>query len=149
MSEQHYAPPESDITGSSANLSHLLTPLLATKPWVRLCSILGFVGSAFMLIAAISIMSLGGRASQAFGEMSGAATGIGIAYILLAILYIFPSLYLFKYASAIGRANQSQSVDDIAVALTQQKSFWKFAGIMALLMVIFMAIGIIMAIVKG
>jgi hypothetical protein len=146
MSDQYYAPPKSDLKSLSTEIQSLIKPLLATKPWARLCSIIGFIGSVFMVLAGLGMM-LGGVAmgqNSPFGRGLGA--GMGLVYILLSLLYFFPSLFLFKYASKIGVASSTQSAADIVSALEQQKLFWKFAGILVSIMIIFMLIGIASAI---
>jgi len=141
MNDEHYATPSADLKPQSTDTSELLEPLLSTKPWVRLCSIMGFISTVVMGLLGIGIMAAGTSIPGVpFGSF------IGVFYILLAILYLMPSLYLFKYASAIALAESSQSTTDIAGALKHQKSFWKFAGIMTLIMLIFMVLGIVAAI---
>jgi hypothetical protein len=118
----------------------MLEALRKTKPWVRFLSILGFLGSAFMVLAGIGLaifgMVAGGGASDSpMGPV--AMAGIGLLYILLALLYIIPSRYLFRYASAIKRALDSPSkTQPIEEALGYQKSFWKFCGILMLIMIL-------------
>jgi hypothetical protein len=63
------------------------------------------------------------------------------------MFYFIPSLYLFKFSSALSRAQVSRSVQDVVHALKLQKSFWKFVGIVGLIMVIFMILGIASVIV--
>jgi uncharacterized membrane protein len=57
-------------------------------------------------------------------------TGISILYALFAVIYIYPALKLWKYASNIGALLISSSMSDLEAALSQQRSFWKFLGIM-------------------
>jgi len=142
MNDQHYATPNADLNVDNNDVQHLLAPLLATKPWVRLCSIIGFIFSALTILGALGFMA-GGEALA--GVPYGAA--IGFFYLLFGILYFMPSLYLFKYASAIANAESSQSMVDVAEALRYQKSFWKFAGIVALVLTVVMVLGIVSAIV--
>jgi len=142
MSDQHYAPPQADLSSSNIDISSLLEPLRATKGWVRLCSIIGFIGCGFTVLAALLVMVGGSTFQTAMAGQPGIGAGVGVAYLLFALLYFFPSLYLFKYASKIGNALESQNINDIADALEQQKSFWKFAGIVVLIMLIFFVLGV-------
>jgi len=57
-------------------------------------------------------------------------TGMAILYAVLSLLYIYPALKLWKYASHIGALLLSSSMLDLEAALSQQRSFWKFLGIM-------------------
>ncbi len=134
----------------SLNGNSLLEPLINTKFWVRICSIAGFVGSGFMVIAAVFLMFMGGAIVEAGAGMpAGFGFGMGIVYLLMALLYFMPSLYLHKYAGAITTAQESNSKDDIKVALEYQRLFWKFVGILTLVMLIIAGIGIIAATLKN
>lgn len=111
----------------------MLDALRATKPWVRFLSIVGFV-----MVGLITVIALGTGAFGIYQMTQGNNEGAVLAamslfYLLLAILYIFPSRFLFRYASAIGEALDARSKSAaVERALRHQKSFWKFAGIMTL-----------------
>jgi len=148
MTDQHYATPIADLAADSGGISGVLQPLSATKPWVRLCSILGFISTFFIIIAGVGLMigdsALNGEAAAGMPVPVGA---VGIIYLIMGVIYFMPSLYLFKYASAISAAEASHSAADITEAMTYQKSFWKFVGIIALIMLILMLLGIASAVV--
>jgi uncharacterized membrane protein len=72
--------------------------------------------------------------------------GMGIAYLLIALLYIFPALYLIKYSSAIGRLVSGGQEADMEAALHQQRKFWKFVGVLALIGTVLSVVGIVAAI---
>jgi hypothetical protein len=153
MSQQHYATPEANLSETTGEFSDLLIPLLATRPWVKLCAILGFIFSGLSVLLGIG-MIVGGSlfdnsvANASNNGLVAAPLGfLGVIYILLAIFYFIPSLYLFKFGSAISRAQVSRSVQDVVNALALQKSFWKFVGVVGLIMIIFMILGIASAIV--
>jgi len=136
MNDQHYATPNADLKPESTEISELIEPLIATKIWVRLCSIMGFIFTFFIVIGGIGLLA-GGSAipNMPFGA------GIGVLYLVMGVLYFMPSLYLHKYAGAISQAQASQNSADVLAALKYQKSFWKFAGILVLLMLVFMLVG--------
>jgi len=122
-------------------VSHAITPrmidcLRQTKPWVRFLSILGFIGVVFMLVAGlvmIAVGAVGARFAREFGGGVGAAL-LGLLYILMAVLYVFPSVFLFRYASAIARMTLGHPAEAMETALAAQKSFWKFVGVLMMVM---------------
>jgi len=126
----------------------MLEALRKTKPWVRFLSILGFLTVALMAILAIGVFVAGMFAKQQVaGFPSAVLMLLPILYLLMAVLYIFPSLYLFRYASAIGEAlNAPMKSASVENALRHQKSFWKFAGIMTLVMLLLYIPGMLAAI---
>jgi hypothetical protein len=104
---------------------------------VRFLSILGFVGAAFMFFAGLAML-LGGGAMLfgGQGDLAGGGMMAGLAalYMVLALVYILPSLYLFRYASAITRLTGGGGGDALVDALGHQRRFWRLAGILALVM---------------
>jgi hypothetical protein len=129
--------------------------LAKTKPWVRFLSVITFIGAGIMLLAG-GIMTVAGGGMFAAASSSGGmppalagSMGVILAgiYVVLAILYIYPAVKLWKYAGAINRLMQSGSAEDLVAALKQQKSFWKFAGILILAMVAIYILVIIGAVV--
>ncbi len=68
---------------------------------------------------------------------------------LIAALYFFLGLYLFKYATAIKRSVASNHSDDVELAVTHQRRFWRLFGIMALIFLILSAVAIVLIVVLG
>jgi Family of unknown function (DUF5362) len=123
-------------TDDRAEVSELsLEMLRQTKPWVTFLSIMSFIGSAFMLLGGVSMIALGALAPSGRGASPFPAAALGAIYIPMALLYIYPALKLWGFSSAIGRLVASRSVSDLEAALGQQKSFWKFAGIVTIVMI--------------
>lgn len=104
----------------------ILTVLSQTQPWVRFLSVLGFIASGLML--------LGGLVGSivAMGRPMGFAC---LIYVLFGFLYFFPSLFLSRYASRIADLRMTRGVRQLESALTAQKSFWKFVGIAAMIII--------------
>ncbi len=149
-----YRPPRANFSqrpaapGSAAVTRNMLDSLAKTRPWVLLIGIVVIVGCVLMVLAGIAMFAMGniaGIGGEGFGPMAGA--GLGAAYVLLALLYFFPALYLMRYASAIKRIGPG-SPGAMEEALAQQASFWKFVGILtavliAVYVLIFAAVAVI------
>jgi len=137
------APPHDLLTAG------MIDSLRKTKPWVRFLSILGFVAAGFMIVAGVGVSIFGLVATgDSSGPFSGALmVGLGLVYVLFSLFYIIPSRYLSRYAKAINTAMVSTSkTAAVEEALRYQKSFWKFVGIMMLVMLVLYPIAIIAAI---
>lgn len=115
--------------------------LAATQPWVRLVSILGFLSAALMIVSGV----VAGIAGVALTGDSGMAA-LGLIYPLMGILYIIPSVYLFKYASRIADYVRGGQEIQLEMALDSQRSFWKFVGVLAVVSIVLMILGIAAAI---
>ena len=146
---------ESPVSASTDSLisQGVLRQLAGTKPWVRLMSVLMFIGAGFLLLFAL-IFGLAGQAifknNQAGAFPVWGNNGIVIFYFVIAFIYIYPALKLWKYASGIGALLISSSMTDLENALSQQRSFWKFLGIMMIaIFILYLAILIAVIVVGG
>ena len=117
-----------------------------TKPWVRFLSIMMFIGSGLMILGAL-FMLLAGAISRDLGAVFGAM--MAFVYILLAALYIYPSLMLFKYASSIQSLVRDRNPRSMTDALGYQKAFWRFAGILTMVMLCVYALVLIVLMFVG
>jgi hypothetical protein len=111
-----------------AGVPQAIVDLLAqTRPWVTFLAVLGFVVCGFLGLAGI-VGSIGG----AFVKPRFAL--VGVVYVLLAVFYLFPSLFLMRYSRAIRKLTQGGGEPALVEAMERQKSFWRLIGIAALVM---------------
>ncbi|MCU4157027.1 hypothetical protein J1N10_13640 [Carboxylicivirga sp. A043] len=112
--------------------------LLETSKWAKFLSIMGFIFIGFIVIMGLfagSLMSIfsGGHAMGAF------PAGIGFifsgVYILLGLLYFFPTMYLFKFSQKTKVAVLTKNSDELSTALSNHKSFFKFWGIFTIVVI--------------
>ena len=132
-----YAPPPAMAPPAPGGMvsEQSVEMLRQTRPWVMLMGVLCFIGSAFMLLGGLAVIAMGALASATTAK-SAAPMALGLVYVPLSGLYIYPGLKLTKYGGAIGRLLQSRAIPDLDAALEQQKSFWKFAGITTIVMIV-------------
>jgi hypothetical protein len=140
------APPRPALSPEGVG-STTLGYLKETKPWVRLFSILGFIFSAFAVLAGLLMMVGAGFLGEEFQGALG--VGLGVFYLVFALLYIMPSLYLWRYASSIQTLLSSRRTADLDEALKQQKSFWRFIGILTAAMLCLYALILVGALIFG
>jgi hypothetical protein len=125
------APPYPIAASPGAVSEATILALRQTRPWVMFLGILAFIGSAFMLLASLLMIGVALVAGGGSAE-KGMQALLGVIYLPLAVLYIYPGIKLWTYGSSIGRLMNSGAVADLEAALGQQKSFWKFSGIAAI-----------------
>jgi hypothetical protein len=108
---------------------------------VRFMAVLMWIGVAFMLLGAAGLVVMGSIGGSVGAQLknSGAFGGaplmaIAIVYGLMALIYIYPAVKLWAFANRIGSLAATRSVSDLDAALTQQRQFWKFLGVMMILM---------------
>ncbi len=113
----------------------VIDQLSRTGPWVRFFSVMTFLASVGMAIAAVAFLFMGGFiaavAAPGTNGPQGSAVVIGISlfYAVLAGLYFYPAMKLWKYANRISSLAASHSEADLVHALNEQRGFWKFACI--------------------
>ncbi|MGK7392423.1 MAG: DUF5362 family protein [Candidatus Cyclobacteriaceae bacterium M2_1C_046] len=101
------------------------------RKWTFFLAILGFIGVAFMVIAALFIGSFIDASGQEMPVPHGALTGL---YLLFAIIYFFPILYLYKFSTSTKKAVHEKSEYELTSAFTNLKRHYKFIGIIAIVM---------------
>lgn len=139
--------PQPDNESNPGYTPVMLQRLRETRPWVRLLSILGFLMVAFMVLMAVVFMS-GGTAFTEDDALAGApGVMVGVFYLIFAGIYAVPPVYLSRYASAITQLLEQGSAQYFEDALLHQKSFWKFLGIVAIIMTFFSLLGVIFMII--
>jgi hypothetical protein len=124
--------------------------LRVTRPWVLFLGIVGFIVAGFAVIGGLSLMALSGEgASQAFAGSPIGGMGLGFGYVVFAIVYIFPSLFLYRFGSAIGRLVAGGGLPALEEALGQQKSFWRFMGIFTIVAMVLYFVAVVVVVAVG
>jgi hypothetical protein len=136
----------SDYQSELKVTSSMIESLRATKPWAQLLAILGFIAAFFMVFS--GLFSYIGFSQVSHRDMGGPFPFflISLVNVLMGVLYLIPSYLLLKYATAIGRLLDGGGQHSMEQALSYQKSFWKFVGILGLISMVFALLGIAAAI---
>ena len=137
-----------DLTLTNAARSYLME----TAKWARFLAIVGFVMIGFLVIAAFFIGCLMSSVPE-FQEIPGFA-GMGgafftIMYLVLATLYFFPTLYLYRFATRTKSALESKDSEALGGGLENLKSTFKYLGILMLILLGFYALIFVFSIVAG
>ena len=119
--------------------------LNATRPWVKFLAIVGFVFIGLMILVGLVMTLAMSAASKEAGGLGAFGPIFGILYIGLAVIYLMPCLFMYRYAKAIA-AIPSAGQSALEDALKNQKSFWKFMGVLMAIMLCLYVIGIVAAI---
>ncbi|MCW1920936.1 DUF5362 family protein [Luteolibacter arcticus] len=130
----------------------VIQALNGTKPWVRLCSVMGFVFAGFMILAGLMMIAggaIGGMSRSAAAGLGWIQTVVGLFYIAMSLMYLFPAVKLWKYGTSILRLMSTRSAADLEQALEEQRGFWKFVGIVLLISLGLMLVGFVLVIIAG
>ena len=113
-----------------------------TRPWVKFLAILGFIVLGIIVLCGLAMMSGSVMNAPGFGA------AFGILYLVLALLYYMPCLFLYRYSKAISTI-PSTGQAGLEEALKQQKSFWKFMGILTAVVLCIEVVVILITIFAG
>jgi hypothetical protein len=124
-----YQPPAAPLDGvrvapaSSGTVPQSVVLLLQqTRPWVKLMAILSFVVIGGMLVATAV------AATKALDFIKVSAL---VPMLILLLFYVPPTLFLWRYAGGIRDLMKGGGQPALEAALRNQKSFWKYVGIFA------------------
>jgi len=129
-----------------------------TAKWATLLSIVGFIFIGFMVLAAFGMFAMGATMGSGFGNGAAgmgpmAAMGMfggaamGVFFLVMAVFYFFPVLYLFKFASNAKNALNTNNTENLTTAFENLKSHYKFVGILTIIGISFYVIAIVISIV--
>ncbi len=106
--------------------------LLYTSKWANFLAILSFVGIGLMVLGGLIITVFAAGFSNV--QNSEVPMGfLGIIYVMLAILYLFPTLYLYNFSKNMRKALANSNQQNLDLGFENLKSFFKFVGIFTII----------------
>lgn len=117
--------------------------------WTKFLSIVGFVMTALVVFAAIGSTAFMNTLSTISPGNPMAAMGSGFLTVYLfviGILYFYPSLLMFKHSNAAKKAILFGEQESLSVAMQNLKSFFKFWGVLMIVLIVFYGMVVIAAI---
>lgn len=100
--------------------------------WTFFLSIVGFIGIGFLVIVGVFLVFMNNSdINTIMGSEYPFDMGIILSatYIVIALIYLFPVLYLFKFSRKLKAALNTKNDDTLAGAFEMLKSHYKFIGV--------------------
>lgn len=107
-----------------------------TRPWTLFLAILGFIGSGLMVLGGVGM----GIVAAFTHQFQPALLGVG--YLIFALLAVFPSLALYRYATRIKELGRLRREVELEGAIDAQRAVWKLYGILTIVAIGLYIIGI-------
>jgi hypothetical protein len=123
-----------------------LSDLASIRKWALFLAIMGFIGSAFMILFGLFFAVMSKFIPQEGVAIKFPGIIIMLFYFIIGIIYIFPSMFLFNFSSKIKTALATHSESPFAEALNYLRLFFKFIGIMVIVGIVVVFLGIIIAV---
>jgi hypothetical protein len=126
----------------------MLRHLRDASPWLRFIGVIGFISCGLMAMGGIASFISSFFMGNLWSEVAGVAEyadifGIffgvfmGLYFIIFAVLSFFPSLFVYNFGARIRSYLQSGMERDLETAFKNNKSFWKFTGILVIISLAF------------
>ncbi len=118
--------------------------LKETAKWAKFLAIVGFVITGIIVLVALF-------AGAILAEMPGSeAAGVGAGlvtfiYIIIAIIYFFLSLYLYRFAVSMQSALNTSNQEELAKSFMNLKLMNRLIGIIVLAYIGLMALGLLIS----
>lgn len=118
--------------------------------WGTFLAVVGFVLSGFMVLAALVMLLLAGRipSSQLRGLPFDTSV-FAIIYLLMAVFYFFPNLYLIQYSSKMKNAIDQKDSNLLEQSAKNLKNMFQFVGISTIVVIVLYIVLIMFAAVAG
>ena len=130
--------------------TQLKTYFAQLAKWQKIVGVFFAISVALLVLIGLGIVIFGGKAGSEVTEQFGGAIGfqaVGILYVLLGLLYFFPTKYLLTSAKKIKAWVLSDDEATLTEGVMNSKSFFKFTGILCIISFALIAVAILAVIV--
>ncbi len=126
--------------------------LASAGTWARLLGILGFIFTAFILIAALVMIFASSSLDRILAESSneefpGVTGGLGIftglLYLVIGGIYFLISWWTFRFGNEIREGLMTHSPEHVAAAFNNLKNYFQAYGVLTLVAVGFMMLSVL------
>ena len=125
------------------------------RKWTYFLSIIGFIFTGIVVIAALFLSSLITKFSgmdSSYGVSGFTAMGTGtvtIIYLVLAVIYFSLSLFLYRFSTRIKAAVHEHNSAQLEDGLKNLKSYWKLTGILTAVVLSLYVLFFVFSIIYG
>jgi len=148
QSPETAAVPAPSLAAQGSLTENMLLYLKAASPWLRLVGILGFIGTGLTVLWGLVSLIVIPLVTDAWDEMTGilgAILGGSIALIFIGLgaFMFFPSLFIYRFGERIRAYLRTGTDQYLEQAFRNNKSLWKFIGIVCVINLAFLPLVII------
>jgi len=123
----------------------MLASLKATKPWVRVYSLFGFLVGFLAAGFPAMVLIKGAELAPDYELTTEVLLEVG-ASMISALFLLASSALLWRYGSAIRELLDGGGEIELEDALSRQKSYWRLMGLMSSIILMLMVIGLVAAV---
>lgn len=125
--------------------------LRETRKWAKFLAIMGFLFIGLMVLAGIGMSATLNQLDTAGIDtaMPFPMGWLGFVYILMAAIYFFPVLYLYRFSDRMKAALDANDTLELNNAFRHLKSHYRFIGIATIIVIVMYIIGILVFVGLG
>ena len=125
--------------------------LIEVAKWAKFLSIVGFIFLGLMVLFALFFGTIMfGTMGREFSGSAGLGGGfITLIYLIGAGLYVMPLIYLYRFATKMKTAIDTNNTPVMTDALENLKSHYKYIGIFMIVLLALYAVGIVISLIFG
>lgn len=117
--------------------------LVKSRNWTMFIAIMGFIGLGILLVAAIFLFVAGSFIPAGIGSASPFPLGLlSVVYLIVAVIYFFPVLYLLRFSQYSGKAAQSLDPMQLTHAIKNLSKHFQWIGISIICIIGLYVVGI-------
>jgi hypothetical protein len=159
-----YQSPQSPANPAAGNggplTGTMLRHLRDASPWLRFIGIIGFISCGFLVLGGVFSFLSFSFVEGIWDEVPEVAeyTGflevffgafVGLYFIIFAVLTFFPSLFVYNFGARIRSYLQSGMDQDLETAFKNNKSLWKFVGVLTIISLAFIPALLVLGVIIG
>jgi hypothetical protein len=152
QSPENPSVPERPLIAQAALTDTMLRYLREASPWLRFLGIMGIIASGLMIAGGIIAAIVMSVVPMSLAEELGAPDfpmssflplGIlGLVYVPVGVLFFFPSRFIYLFGAKIRSYMKGNAERELELAFKNNKSLWKFYGILCIINLAFVPLGI-------
>ena len=135
---------------NSGLTEHMLRYLKEASPWIRFIGILLFIGCGITTLIGVGFLAAIPFLIGATDIYSGIlGSSVGIIYVIVGVVSFFPARFTYNFGVKIRSFLQSSNEYDLELAFKNNKSLWKFCGILCIVYIAIIPVAIFVAILSA
>ena len=112
--------------------------LSETARWGKFLAIIGFICCALIVMLGIYFVTAAGTIERTYRinegpSLSSLGPALAVMYILIAILYFFPCLFLLRFSNKMKMALAAENQADLTVSFQNLKVLFRYVGILTII----------------
>lgn len=122
--------------------------LRETRKWANFLAVLGFIGLGIFVLTALFM----GAVMGSLGRIGGSNFNgfmVSFVYIIIALIYFFPILYLYRFAAKLKMALNTNNNTALEASFQNLRSHYKFIGVLTIIMMAFYFLSFFIMIIGG